>query len=105
MTSSGSRAALRRRSAAADGGSDGYSGGPVWTWLVPPLVMLAVGLWDVTGPSYWRDEAATLTAVQRSFPDLLRMLRNVDAVHGAYYIVIWPLVHAFGSGEVVTRLP
>jgi mannosyltransferase len=96
---------VRRAPETADGGSDGYSGGPVWTWLVPPLVMLAVGLWDITGPSYWRDEAATLTAVHRSFPELLRMLRNVDAVHGAYYIIMWPLVHAFGSGEVVTRLP
>ena len=105
MTSSGSQAALRRPSAAADGGSDGYSGGPVWMWFLPPLVMLALGLWDITGPSYWRDEAATLTAVHRSFPQLLSMLRNVDAVHGAYYVIMWPLVHALGTSPVVTRLP
>ncbi len=105
MTSSGSQAALRRPPAATDGGSGGYRGGPVWMWFLPSLVMLAMGLWNITGPSYWRDEAATLTAVHRSFPDLLRMLRSVDAVHGAYYIVMWPVVHAFGTGEVVTRLP
>ena len=105
MTSSGRQAALRRPSAAAEGGSDGYSGGPVWMWFLPPLVMLAMGLWNITGASYWRDEGATLTALHRSFPQLLRMLRNVDAVHGAYYVIMWPLVHAFGTGPVVTRLP
>ena len=103
--SSGSRAVLRRAPETAGDGSDGYAGGPVWMWLLPPAVMLAMGLWNITGPSYWRDEGATLTAVHRSFPQLLRMLRNVDAVHGAYYVIMWPLVHAFGSGEVVTRLP
>lgn len=103
--SSGSRAVLRRAPETAADGSDGYTGGPVWMWLLPPAVMLAMGLWNITGPSYWRDEGATLTAVHRSFPQLLRMLRNVDAVHGAYYVIMWPLVHAFGSGEVVTRLP
>ena len=74
-------------------------------WLLPSAVMLAAGLWNIKGASYWRDEGATLTAVHRSFPQLLRMLRNVDAVHGAYYVIMWPLVHAFGTSEVVTRLP
>ena len=105
MTSSGIRASLRRSPESADGGSDGYTGGPVWMWLLPSAVMLAAGLWNIKGASYWRDEGATLTAVHRSFPQLLRMLRNVDAVHGAYYVIMWPLVHAFGTSEVVTRLP
>jgi mannosyltransferase len=105
MTTPESRAVLRPAPASADGSSDGYTGGPVWMWVLPPAVMLAMGLWRITGPSYWRDEGATLTAVHRSFPQLLRMLRNVDAVHGAYYVIMWPLVHAFGTGPVVTRLP
>ncbi len=29
----------------------------------------------------------------------------MDAVHGAYYVFMWPLVHAFGTSPVVTRLP
>jgi mannosyltransferase len=105
MTSSGIRALLRRSPESADGGRDSYTGGPVWMWVLPPAVMLAMGLWNITGPSYWRDEGATLTAVHRSFPQLLHMLRNVDAVHGAYYVIMWPLVHAFGTSEIVTRLP
>jgi mannosyltransferase len=38
-------------------------------------------------------------------PALLRMLTNVDAVHGAYYLLMWPVVHTFGTAEAVVRLP
>jgi mannosyltransferase len=73
--------------------------------LVPALVTLVIGAWDLGTPSYWRDEAATLDAEARSVPALLRMLTNVDAVHGAYYLFMWPIVHTFGTAEVVLRLP
>jgi mannosyltransferase len=33
------------------------------------------------------------------------MLTNVDAVHGAYYLLMWPVVHTFGTAEIVLRLP
>jgi mannosyltransferase len=73
--------------------------------LVPALVTLAICAWDLGTPSYWRDEAATLDAEARSVPALLRMLTHVDAVHGAYYLLMWPVVHTFGTAEVVLRLP
>lgn len=84
---------------------DRYRAGPVWMRLVPSLVMVALGLWRITGPSYWRDEAATLSAVHRSYGQLLAMLGHVDAVHGIYYLVMWPIVTVAGTGEVATRLP
>ena len=61
--------------------------------------------WRIQGPSYWRDEAATLAAVHRPFGALVRMLGHVDAVHGAYYMFIWVLVRIAGTGELATRLP
>jgi mannosyltransferase len=73
--------------------------------FVPALVTLVIGAWDLGTPSYWRDEAATLDAEARSVPALLHMLTNVDAVHGAYYLLMWPIVHTFGTAEVVLRLP
>jgi mannosyltransferase len=73
--------------------------------IVPALVTLVVGAWELGAPSYWRDEAATLDAEARSVPALLRMLTNVDAVHGAYYLLMWPIVHTFGTTEIVLRLP
>jgi mannosyltransferase len=72
---------------------------------IPPAVTFVIMLWGITGPSYWRDEAATMSAADRSFGNLLRTLGNIDAVHGAYYVSIWVMVRLGGSGELVTRLP
>lgn len=83
----------------------GLSAGPLWMRVVPPLVTLVVTVWGIGGPSYIPDEAATLSAIHRSFPDLVRMLGNVDAVHGAYYIFMWVVVRLGGAGELATRLP
>jgi mannosyltransferase len=82
-----------------------YDAGPVWARLLPPIVGLALALWGITTPSFWRDEAATIAAVSRPFPDLIHMLGNVDAVHSVYYMMMWPLVHLFGSGAFVMRFP
>src|SRR6185312_6771645 len=73
--------------------------------LAPPAVALAVMLWGLNGPSYWRDEADTVSAVARSFPQLIRMLGHVDAVHGLYYLLLWPVAQVAGTGAGATRLP
>jgi mannosyltransferase len=78
---------------------------PAWLQAVPPLVTFAVVLWGITGSSYWRDEAASLSAAERPFGNLVRMLGHVDAVHGAYYVIIWAVVRIGGAGELATRLP
>ncbi len=67
--------------------------------------MLAMALWGITGASYWRDEAATMTATARPFGALLRMTGHVDAVHGVYYSIIWVVVRLAGHGELAIRLP
>jgi mannosyltransferase len=66
---------------------------------------MAVLLWGISGPSYWRDEAATLSATSRSLPQLWQLLDRVDAVHGLYYLIMWPVIRLFGASELVTRLP
>ena len=78
---------------------------PFWELALPPLLTLAVVTWQIQGPSYWRDEGATLSAVTRPAGDLLRMLGHADAVHGVYYLVVWAVVRVFGTAELVTRLP
>jgi mannosyltransferase len=89
----------------AEAGSAAFDPGPVWMRILPPVVMLFIALWRITGPSYWRDEAATMTATARPFAELLRMMGHVDAVHGVYYMIIWVMVRLGGPGELVTRLP
>ncbi len=69
------------------------------------LVTLTVTLWKIQVPSLWRDEAATQSATQRSFPDLVAMLGHVDVVHGTYYVLMWLVVRLAGHGELALRLP
>jgi mannosyltransferase len=76
-----------------------------WSLIAGPAVTLAVMLWGITAPAYWGDEADTVSAVSRSLPQLLRMLRHVDAVHGLYYLLLWPVARVLGPGELATRLP
>ena len=60
------------------------------------------GFWR---PSFWTDEAATLSAVRRDFPDLQALLATVDAVHGAYYYLMFAWTRLFGFSELAVRLP
>jgi mannosyltransferase len=101
--------------AAAGGGAAGaqrragdlrdHQPGPLWMRVLPPVVTFGVMLAGISVPSYWRDEAATLAAVKRPFGDMIQMLGNVDAVHGAYYMLMWVVVRLFGTGEFALRLP
>jgi mannosyltransferase len=79
--------------------------GPPWLWLVPSVVTFFLMMWGIGTPSYSRDEAATLSAVRRPLGSLFDMLGHIDAVHGAYYVVLLPFVRLFDAGEMVTRMP
>jgi mannosyltransferase len=79
--------------------------GPIWVPLLPAIVTACVVAIGITVPSYWRDEGSTVAALDRPFGALLRMLGNVDAVHGTYYVVMWPLARLLGTSELVLRTP
>jgi len=75
-------------------------------WLTPALWTLALGLWGLSRQhSVWRDEAATWQAAQRPPGDICRMLKNIDAVHGLYYLLMHELFACFGAGTTTLRLP
>jgi mannosyltransferase len=84
---------------------DGSAGGSGWLPVLPVAVTAAVVAIGLTVPSYWRDEAATVAAVRRPLGALVRMLGNVDAVHGTYYLLLWPVAQLFGTGEAALRIP
>ncbi|MEU6297864.1 hypothetical protein [Streptomyces erythrochromogenes] len=74
--------------------------------LVPFLWTLALGLWGLSRQdSVWRDEAATWQVAGRSVGDIWRMLGNVDAVHGLYYLLMHGLFEVFGASTTTLRLP
>jgi len=56
-------------------------------------------------PSLWTDEAATISAAQRTPAQLWRLLHAVDAVHGLYYALLHAWIGVFGASAVSLRLP
>ena len=79
----------------------GFTGTAALLGLAGFLVSVA-GSWR---PSYWGDEAASVLSAERSLPSLFRMLGNVDAVHGTYYLFLHGWIDLFGASEFATRLP
>lgn len=73
-------------------------------WL-PACLALGVALWRIGTPSFSGDEAASLSAARRSAPQLWHMLGSTDAVHGAYYVLLWMVARLAGTGESAARLP
>jgi len=78
----------------------------VWDSLFVGLLAAAVSLIGAARPSYWYDEAATISAsYSRTLGQLWQMLGNVDAVHGLYYLVMHGWFTVFPPTEFWARAP
>ncbi|WP_449343822.1 glycosyltransferase family 39 protein [Streptomyces qaidamensis] len=66
--------------------------------------MLATGLWGLDRGGMWGDESVTFQVAQRTVPQIWRLLHDVDAVHGLYYLLMHAVL-TLHPGEVVLRLP
>ncbi|MFI8520729.1 glycosyltransferase family 39 protein [Streptomyces sp. NPDC085481] len=72
--------------------------------LVPAAVMLGIGMWGIDRGTMWRDESATFQIARRSVPEIWRLLGELDAVHGLYYLLVHAAL-AVRADEVMLRLP
>src|ERR1700739_1432975 len=78
----------------------------VWAPLIVGVLAAAVSLGGAARPSFWYDEAATISAAySRSLGQLWRMLGNVDAVHGLYYVLMHGWFQIFPPTEFWPRVP
>ncbi|MFJ2199027.1 hypothetical protein [Streptomyces violaceusniger] len=74
--------------------------------LLPVSLSTLLGVWGIRrDEALWHDEAVTLELASRSLPDLWQTLGNIDAVHGAYYLLMHGLFGLFGTDLLVLRLP
>src|ERR1700749_693059 len=74
--------------------------------LIVGVLAAAVSLGGAGRPSFWYDEAATISAsYSRSLGQLWQMLRNVDAVHGLYYLLMHGCFQIFPPTEFWSRAP
>ncbi|WP_233213306.1 glycosyltransferase family 39 protein [Mycobacterium hubeiense] len=71
--------------------------------LLVAVFAVAVSAAGASRPSLWFDEAATISAATRSVPELWRLLGNIDAVHGLYYLVMHGWFAVFPVTEFWTR--
>ena len=74
--------------------------------LIVGVLAAAVSLAGAARPSFWYDEAATISAsYSRSLGQLWQMLGSVDAVHGLYYLFMHGWFQIFPPTEFWSRAP
>lgn len=69
---------------------------------------LAGGMISVLGSgtvSLWKDEVDSISGAQRSVSDLLRLVQNIDAVHGLYYLILHEWIQLAGRSPFAVRFP
>ena len=76
-----------------------------WRGALAGLVVGVVAFSGSWYPSLWSDESATISAAQRSLPELWTMVGNIDLVHGLYYFGMHLWVKLFGISELAVRAP
>ena len=70
------------------------------------VLATAISLAGAARPSFWYDEAATISAsYSRSLGQLWQMLGSVDAVHGLYYLLMHGWFQIFPPTEFWSRVP
>lgn len=74
--------------------------------LLVGVLAAAICLAGAARPSFWYDEAATISAAySRSLAQLWHMLGHVDAVHGLYYLLMHGWFRLFPPTEFWSRAP
>jgi mannosyltransferase len=76
-----------------------------WLALVPALMTLVVGAFGLNSREMWEDEYATYHAATISWSALGRLLRHLDLVHAAYYVVLRGWIAVAGDSLLALRLP
>ncbi len=67
------------------------------------LVATGIALLGAGGISIWTDEAVSISAARREWPELWRLLGTIDAVHGAYYALLKVWIGVFGYSAFAVR--
>ncbi|ORA20646.1 glycosyltransferase family 39 protein [Mycobacterium arosiense] len=74
-------------------------------WAIALFATVVSAAWACR-PSLWFDEGATISAsASRTLPELWRLLSHIDAVHGAYYLVMHGWFALFPPTEFWSRFP
>ena len=78
---------------------------PATAPAVIALIALGISLYGIGTPALWYDEAATVVAATRSWPELWATVANIDAVHALYYALMHVWFDLVGYTPTTLRLP
>ncbi|MFJ3204971.1 glycosyltransferase family 39 protein [Streptomyces sp. NPDC086989] len=81
------------------------SGPARFDWLWAAVLTFVVACIGGGAAQPWRDELASWNAAGRDTGDLVGMLGHVDAVSGAYYLLLHGWVSVFGDSPAMLRMP
>ena len=76
--------------------------------VTPLLIGIAAGAISFAGswiPSVWSDEAATISASERSWSQIGALVAHVDLVHATYYALMHIWLSVVGVSPLTLRLP
>jgi mannosyltransferase len=76
-----------------------------WDPVFVGALAFAIGVGGGGRPSFWGDEAATVTAASRSSGQLWTLLGHIDAVHGLYYLLMNAWCQVVPLTEFSLRVP
>ncbi|MBG6182591.1 mannosyltransferase [Arthrobacter sp. CAN_A214] len=68
------------------------------------VLQLIIGSASSARATFWGDEAATLTATNRTLGELAELVWQVDAVHSAYYVLQGAYMSFVGTSPLPARL-
>ena len=89
----------------AEPASEGARGRLLDPWAIALFATVVSAAWACR-PSLWFDEGATISAsASRTMPELWRLLGHIDAVHGAYYLLMHGWFALFPPTEFWSRFP
>lgn len=72
--------------------------------VVVAVIAVGISAAGAARPSLWFDEAATISASTRSAAQLWRMVGNIDAVHGLYYLLMHGWYAVFPATGFASRV-
>lgn len=73
--------------------------------LLAALLTFAVACTGIGTARPWRDELASWKAAERGTGQLIEMLGNLDAVSGAYYLLLHGWISVLGDSPAMLRMP
>jgi mannosyltransferase len=77
----------------------------ILSWLLPLIIMAAVGVVRASWPALWADELATWGMATASWHELWKVVQHMDATIAPYYAFMHGWTYLVGTSDLALRVP